>query len=65
MPHVLLALIVSGAAVVAAGVLLGWSADGIAHRTGLGEMWTGWIMLAAATSLPEFVTDVSAVRLGS
>ncbi len=65
MAHVVVALILSGATVVTAGVLLGWAADKIANSTGLGEMWTGWIMLAAATSLPEFVTDTSAVRLHS
>jgi cation:H+ antiporter len=58
-------LVLSGAAVVIAGILLGRSADEIANATGLGEMWTGWVLLAAATSLPEFVTDVSAVRLHS
>jgi cation:H+ antiporter len=65
MAGILLPLLTSGAAVIAAGILLGWSADGIANRTGLGELWTGWVMLAAVTSLPEFVTDVSAVRLNS
>src|SRR5690348_15189438 len=63
--HSFLILLLSGVAVVAAGVLLGVSGDQIASITGLGEMWTGWIMLAGATSLPEFVTDVSAVRLNS
>src|SRR5437588_12177569 len=56
-------MIASGGVVVVAGILLGRSADQISNRTGLGEMWTGWVLLAAATSLPEFVTDVSAVRL--
>lgn len=63
MIHALANLILSGAAVVLAGVMLGRSADQIAAVTGLGEMWTGWVLLAAATSLPEFVTDVSAVKL--
>jgi cation:H+ antiporter len=63
MAHVLMMMLLSGGAVVVAGILLGYSADQISDRTGLGEMWTGWILLAAATSLPEFVTDVSAVRL--
>jgi cation:H+ antiporter len=65
MLHSFLILLLNGVAVVAAGVLLGVSGDQIASITGFGEMWTGWIMLAAATSLPEFVTDVSAVRLNS
>src|SRR5438309_9472161 len=65
MTHAFTMLVLSGAAVVIAGILLGHSADQIANATGLGEMWTGWVLLAAATSLPEFVTDVSAVRLHS
>ncbi|MGH8011676.1 MAG: sodium:calcium antiporter [Candidatus Binataceae bacterium] len=56
-------LALTGAIVVLAGVMLGRAADRIAELTGVGEMWTGWLMLAAATSLPEFVTDVSAVKL--
>jgi Ca2+/Na+ antiporter len=63
MAQVLRMMFLSGGAVVIAGILLGRSADQIADSTGLGAMWTGWVLLAAATSLPEFVTDVSAVRL--
>jgi cation:H+ antiporter len=58
-------LLLSGTAVITAGILLGRSADEIGGITGVGEIWTGWVLLAAATSLPEFVTDVSAVRLHS
>jgi len=63
MAHAFAMMLVTGAAVVVAGILLGWSADQIATATGLGEMWTGWVLLAGATSLPEFVTDTSAVRI--
>lgn len=63
MVHSFVVLLLSGAAVVAAGILLGRSGERIAAITNLGEMWTGWILLAAATSLPEFVTDVSAVKI--
>ena len=63
MTHSLMMMVLSGGAVVIAGILLGYSADQISDRTGLGEMWTGWVLLAAATSLPEFITDVSAVKL--
>src|SRR5215471_17357901 len=63
MTHAFGIMLVTGAAVVVAGILLGWSADRIANATGLGEMWTGWVLLAGATSLPEFVTDTSAVRI--
>ena len=62
MAHAFAMMAATGAAVVIAGILLGWSADRIANATGLGEMWTGWVLLAGATSVPEFVTDTSAVR---
>jgi cation:H+ antiporter len=63
MAHAFAMMLVTGAAVVMAGVLLGWSAERLATATGLGELWTGWVLLAGATSLPEFVTDTSAVRI--
>jgi cation:H+ antiporter len=63
MAHPFSMMLVTGAAVVVAGILLAWSADRIANATGLGEMWTGWVLLAGATTVPEFVTDTSAVRL--
>ena len=37
--------------------------DIIAGKTGLGEVWTGLILLALITSLPELFTGVSAIRL--
>ena len=63
MAHAFTMMLVTGAVVVIAGILLGWSADRIANATGLGELWTGWVLLAGATSVPEFVTDTSAVRI--
>jgi cation:H+ antiporter len=63
MAHAFAMMLVTGAAVVVAGILLGWSADRMANATGLGELWTGWVLLAGATSLPEFVTDTSAVKI--
>ena len=59
------ALAASAAAVVAAGVVLARSSDVIAARTHLGRVWVGSIFLAAATSLPELLTDISAVRIGA
>lgn len=35
----------------------------IAHKTGLGGVWTGLILLALVTSLPELFTGISAVTL--
>lgn len=53
---------VSGAVVILAGMALARQADWIAELTGLGRLWIGSVLLAAATSLPELTTDVSAVR---
>ncbi len=44
----------------------GWTlvrfGDAIADETGLGRVWAGVILLATATSLPELVTGITAVR---
>jgi cation:H+ antiporter len=40
-------------------------ADTIADVTGLGRIWIGSVLLAAATSLPELLTDVNAAVLGA
>jgi cation:H+ antiporter len=47
-------------ALVWAGVTLARSGDEIATRTGLGGLLVGTLLVAAATSLPEIVTTVSA-----
>lgn len=54
-----------GAAVVVAAAMLARYADAIAEATRFGRLWTGTVLLAAATSLPEIATDVAAVRLGA
>ena len=59
----LLGFLASGALVVYAGVGLSRHADAIAAATGIGRIWTGAILLAGASSLPELVTDLSAVRM--
>lgn len=51
--------------VIAAGTLLARAGDVIAARTKLGGAWVGSVFLALATSLPEIVTDIAAVRLGA
>jgi len=56
--------LLSGALVVAAGTVLSHYGDAIAARTGLGGVWVGAILVAAATSLPELSTDLYAVRQG-
>jgi len=47
-------------AVVWAGIRLTRYADVIAGRTGLGHVWAGTLLLAAATSLPELFNGISA-----
>ena len=37
--------------------------DIIAHKTGLGGMWIGVVLLALVTSLPELFTGISAITL--
>lgn len=55
----------SAVAVIVAGTVLSRAADCIAERTGLGRLTVGVLLLASATSLPEIITDVSAVRMGA
>ena len=55
-----LGFIICAAAIVWAGTHLTRYADIIAERTGLGHVWAGTLLLAAATSLPELLNGVSA-----
>ncbi len=52
-------------AVLIGGYLVGKSAGVIALETGLGQSFVGAAFLAFATSLPELVTTISAVRVGA
>ena len=65
MTAALLTLLTSGVLLILAGSVLTGAADAIAERSGIGRLWIGSVLLAAATSLPELATDVSAVRLGA
>ena len=56
---------VSAVVVVFAAIALARGADVIAQKSGWGHVWVGSLLLAGATSLPELVTDVSSVRIGS
>ncbi len=55
--------LLSAAVVVRSGLSLSKAGDHLAEATGLGRLWVGTILLAIATSLPELVTNLSAVRL--
>jgi cation:H+ antiporter len=63
LPAVAFALV--GLAVFACASRLARHADAIADATGLGRVWIGSLLLAASTSLPELVTDVSAAFMGA
>ena len=52
----------SALAVVLAGIALARYGDQIADVTGWGALWVGTILVSIATSLPEVVTNITAVR---
>jgi cation:H+ antiporter len=54
----------AAAVVIAAGVWLSFIGDEIAAVTGWGTSFVGNLLLAVATSAPEVVVSVTAVRLG-
>jgi cation:H+ antiporter len=56
-----LAFAVCAAIIVVAGMRVAKYGDIIAEKTGLGGAWIGVVLVAAATSLPEFFTGISAV----
>lgn len=53
----------SAAVVVVAGVFLARYGDEIAERTGWGTLWVGTVLVSVATSLPELITNLSAVAI--
>lgn len=52
-------------AIVVIGVWLASLGDQIAAVTGLGQSFVGSLLLAATTSLPEFVASLAAIRLNA
>jgi cation:H+ antiporter len=57
----------AGAALVVllAAPVFAWSAKGIAEITGLGNTFVGTWLVGLATSLPELVASIAAVRMGA
>ncbi len=53
----------SAAAIVLSGIFLVRSSDRIGELTGLGRLFAGSVLLAGATSLPELLVDVNAVKM--
>lgn len=54
--------VISSALVVISSTQMAKYGDVIAVKTGLGRLFIGTVLLAAATSLPEILTNVAAVR---
>lgn len=61
----LVLFIVSALAILIAAPPFAWAAKGIAAMTGLGNTFVGTWLVGLATSLPELVASVAAVRLGA
>ncbi|MDY6948245.1 MAG: sodium:calcium antiporter [Pseudomonadota bacterium] len=55
--------VLAGAAILVAGFLLARTGESLAEQTGLGTSFFGAVLLAFATSLPEWSTVIAAVRL--
>ncbi|MBM7557038.1 sodium:calcium antiporter [Halanaerobacter jeridensis] len=55
----------SALVIVIAGVALSYSGDKIAAMTALNQTFMGTILVAAATSLPEVVAAISAIRINA
>ena len=60
---ILLELIVCGALICVAGARCTRAADLISDMLNLGKAWTGLLLLAGITSLPEVVTGITAVSI--
>lgn len=56
---------IAAVVIIIAGIHLSSTADKIAKLSGLNESFMGTILVAAATSLPEMVTALSAIRLNA
>lgn len=57
--------LISAVVVVLAGIMLARFGDQVADVTGWGALWVGTILVSVATSLPELVTNITAVRIDS
>ena len=61
----LIQFLVSAVVIIAAGAALTQFGEIISHRTQLGGLLVGSILIAGATSLPELAIDINAVRMES
>ncbi|MCA9049382.1 MAG: hypothetical protein KDA89_11685 [Planctomycetaceae bacterium] len=65
MLSLILFFLFAAAVIVVAAMILAQHADRIADHTGLGGSVTGLVLLAGATSLPEFSIGFNAVKMGA
>ena len=63
LPVALGLFLASAVVVVAGGIALAMSGDVLAIRTGWGRLWVGSLLVGGGTSLPELVTNITAVRI--
>lgn len=49
--------------IIYSGTKLAYYGDKIAELTGMGKAWTGLILMAAVTSLPELINGISSVTI--
>lgn len=61
----LLRLTGSAVVIVVSGPIVATAADGIVQTSGLGATFTGVVLLAGATSLPELIVSLTALRIGA
>lgn len=59
----LVVFLISALVIVLAAITLVKAADTIASASNLGRLWVGSLLLAGATSLPELITNISAIRI--
>lgn len=57
-------VIAASAAILASGYTLARTSEGIGGQLGLSSGLSGYLLLGGATSLPEFITLISAIKLG-
>lgn len=63
MPVLWLGFIVCVGLIVYCGTNLSRYGDVIAEKTGLGRAWTGLVLMASITSLPELINNISSVTI--
>jgi cation:H+ antiporter len=65
LPRAIRGFALAALGVVVAGPVFAWAAHAVAQSTGLGDTFVGTLLVGLATSLPELVTSLAAVRMGA